>query len=195
MRIQAGQFKGRLLLPPPQNTQTRPITSRARKSLFDTLRPYLHEAVVLDMYSGTGTMGIEALSRGAASCIFAEKDRRVIERLKTNLRDLGVSEISTVWAGDIQITLRPRLAGLDQTLDVVFVDPPYIDTRRWDWQKAEASIFEPLATKLADDGLVVLRTPKKVAVPETLGGLTEFRVKTYGSMVITLLGKPDEPDA
>ena len=194
MRIQAGKFKGRVLLPPPRDAQTRPITGRARKSLFDTLAPWLDEAVVLDMYSGTGTMGFEALSRGAAHCIFAEKDRRVISRLKTNIRDCGVGEHATVWCGDIQVTLRPRVAGLDEMLDLVFVDPPYVDARRWDWQKAEASIFAPLAGKLADDGLVVLRTPKGVIVPQTLAGLTEFRTKTYGSMVVTLLGKPGEPD-
>ena len=195
MRILAGKFRGRLLLPPPQHTQTRPITGRAKKSLFDTLGPYLDQAVVLDLYSGTGTMGFEALSRGAAHCIFAEKDRKVIERLKTNIRDFGVSEITTVWSGDIQITLRPRLAGMGQTPDLIFLDPPYVDARRWDWEKAEANIFAPLADKLADDGLVALRTPKGVTVPQTLAGLTEFRTKTYGSMVVTLLGKPDVPDA
>ncbi|MDP7290485.1 MAG: 16S rRNA (guanine(966)-N(2))-methyltransferase RsmD [Phycisphaerae bacterium] len=195
MRILAGKFRGRLLLPPPQHAQTRPITGRAKKSLFDTLAPYLDEAVVLDMYSGTGTMGFEALSRGAGHCIFAEKDRKVIDRLKTNIRDFGVSDITTVWGGDIQITLRPRLARLDQTLDVVFVDPPYIDARRWDWQRAEMSIFAPLGDKLADDGLVALRTPKNVTVPETLAGLVAFRTKKYGSMIVTLLGKPEEQDA
>ena len=70
MRILAGRFKGRNLLPPSGGGQTRPITGRARKSLFDILAPHLQGALVLDLYCGTGTMGLEALSRGAAEVVF-----------------------------------------------------------------------------------------------------------------------------
>ncbi len=191
MRILAGKYKGRVLLPPPPQAQTRPITGRAKKSLFDTLGPYLDEAVVLDLYSGTGTMGIEALSRGAARCIFAEKDRNVVARLRRNIEACGAGDASDIWCGDIRMTLRPRLARLDRKFDIAFVDPPYADARRWDWAKAEANIFAPLADKLADDGLVVLRTPKGLEVPATVAGLTEMRTKKYGSMIITLLGRRD----
>ena len=187
MRILAGKYKGRVLLPPPPKAQTRPITGRAKKSLFDTLGPYLDEAVVLDLYSGTGTMGVEALSRGAVYCIFAEKDRNVVARLRRNIEACGAGGVSDVWCGDIRLMLRPRLAGLDRRLDIAFVDPPYADARRWDWPKAEASIFGPLADKLADDGLVVLRTPKGLELPTTIAGLTEMRTKKYGGMIITLL--------
>jgi 16S rRNA (guanine966-N2)-methyltransferase len=179
------------LLPPPPNAQTRPITGRAKKSLFDTLGPHLDEAVVLDLYSGTGTMGIEALSRGAAWCIFAEKDRNVVARLRRNIEACGAGEASDIWCGDIRSRLRPRLAGLDRTVDVAFVDPPYADARRWDWPRAEASIFVPLAEKLADDGLVVLRTPKGLELPASIAGLTEMRTKKYGGMIITLLAGQD----
>ena len=191
MRILAGKYKGRVLLPPPPNAQTRPITGRAKKSLFDTLGAYLDEAVVLDLYSGTGTMGIEALSRGAAWCVFAEMDRTVVARLRRNIEACGADGVSEVWCGNIHATLRPRLARLDRTVDVAFVDPPYADTRRWDWSKTEASLFAPLADKLADDGLIVLRTPKGLEVPTTVAGLTEMRAKQYGSMIITMLGRPN----
>ena len=192
MRILSGKYKGRVLLPPPKQAQTRPITGRAKKSLFDTLTPYLDEAFVIDLYSGTGTIGIEALSRGATHCIFAERDRGVIDRLKRNLQDCGAAEDSTIWSGDITITLRRRMAGLEQRPDLVFVDPPYVDTRHWNWDKAQADIFKPLANKLADDGLIVLRTPKGAEPPSGLAGLIEFRTKKYGGMIITLLAKPDE---
>ncbi|MBT3199501.1 MAG: 16S rRNA (guanine(966)-N(2))-methyltransferase RsmD [Phycisphaerales bacterium] len=190
MRILAGKYHGRVLLPPPKQAQTRPITGRAKKSVFDTLAPYLEGAFVVDLYSGTGTMGIEALSRGAEHCIFAEKDRGVVDRLNRNLQDFGAAGDSTVWVGDITITLRPRLTGIDQELDIVFVDPPYVDTRRWNWDKASANIFEPLAAKLSHDGLIVLRTPKGAEPPEGLGGLDVYRTKKYGSMLVTLLEIP-----
>ncbi len=190
MRILSGKYKGRVLLPPPKQAQTRPITSRAKKSLFDTLGPYLEDAVVMDLYSGTGTMGIEALSRGAKHCFFAEKDRGVVDRLKRNLQECGATADSTIWSGDITITLRPRMTGFDQALDVVFVDPPYVDTRRWNWDKAASNIFAPLAGVLAHDGLIVLRTPKGADPPEGLGGLAVYRTKKYGSMLVTLLENP-----
>ena len=190
MRILSGKYRGRDLLPPPKQAQTRPITGRAKKSLFDTLAPYLEDAIVLDLYSGTGTMGIEALSRGAAHCVFAERDRQVVDRLKRNLQAFGATAEGTVWCGDIRLTLRPRLAKFDRKIDVAFVDPPYIDTRRWDWDKAQADIFKPVAGALADDGLVVLRTPKGVKLPDTIAGLTEYRTKKYGSMIVTLLEIP-----
>lgn len=192
MRILSGKYRGRVLLPPPKQAQTRPITGRAKKSLFDTLAPYLEDAVVMDLYCGTGTMGIEALSRGAAHCTFAEKDRGVVDRLKRNLQDCGAAADSTIWSGDITVTLRPRLAALDQRPDIVFVDPPYVDTRRRDWDKAASSIFEPLAGKIADDGLIILRTPKGSQPPAALGGLAVYRTKKYGSMIVTLLEKPAE---
>ena len=85
MRILAGEYKGRKLLPPPGRAQTRPITGSVKKSLFDMLGVRLVDAIVVDLYCGTGTIGLEALSRGAARCYFAERDRAVLERLRRNI--------------------------------------------------------------------------------------------------------------
>jgi len=188
MRILSGKYRGRVLLPPPKQAQTRPITGRAKKSLFDTLGERMDDAVVLDLYSGTGTMGIEALSRGAAWCIFAEKDRKVVARLRRNIEAVGAGSVTDVWCGDIRSTLRGRLPGLDRRIDVAFVDPPYADARRWDWTRAQANIFAPLVDKLAGDGTIVLRTPKGLELPTDLAGLTVMRTKKYGGMIVTLLG-------
>jgi len=189
MRILVGRYKGRKLLPPPGKAQTRPITSRAKKSLFDTLGAYLDGSVVLDLYCGTGTMGLEALSRGAGRCIFAERDRRVVARLRRNISAFGAEDECEIWCGDIFANLRSRLTGLDESIDVAFVDPPYADVRRWDWRRAEAKIFTPLAEKLADDGLAVLRTPKELDPGDAIGPLVRIRTKKYGSMIVTLLGR------
>jgi 16S rRNA (guanine966-N2)-methyltransferase len=195
MRILAGKFRGRVLLPPPSKAQTRPITGRAKKSLFDTLGPYLDNAGVLDLYSGTGTMGLEAISRGAAWCIFAERDRSVVSRLRRNIEACQAGDLCDVWCGDIRTRLRPCLSALERKIDIAFVDPPYADARRWDWSKAEANIFRPLEAKLADDGLLVLRTPKGLEVPNAIAGLTEMKTKKYGSMIITLMARPDDEPA
>ena len=93
MRILAGSLKGREVLPPP-GMNTRPITSMVKKSLFDTLAPYLQDAVVADLYCGTGTMGIEAISRGAKQCYFADRDSGALSRLRKNIQTLGLDERS-----------------------------------------------------------------------------------------------------
>ena len=80
---------------------------------------------------------------------------------------------------------------LDVLVDVAMVDPPYSLVRRWDWQRAERTIFAPLASRLAADGLVVLRLPKRVPLPQALGGLMARRHRAYGEMTLDLLARPE----
>jgi len=199
MRIQAGLHKGRVLLSPPVGSVTRPITGMAKKSLFDTLADWMGEAVVVDLYCGTGSMGLEALSRGARRAAFAEMDRRVLDRLRRNIETMGVGEACTVWRGDATRGLARRLDELGEKIDLAFVDPPYADLRKWDWPTAERVLFEPLASHLASDGVVVLRMPDDAALPEsakqsggveglTLAGLACRKVKRFGDMVLAIMG-------
>ena len=190
IHILSGQYKGRKLLPPPASAQTRPITGLARKSLFGILRDRLDGASVADLYCGTGTLGLEALSNGAAVCCFGERDRKVLDRLRRNIETLGCGDCCTVWAGDVTHRLEARLAGLDRPLDVAFVDPPYAQSRRWDWSAVERTLLTPLEAHLAEEGLIVLRLETQVELPEALTGLAVQRVKEYGSMAIALLGRP-----
>ncbi|MFA6134838.1 MAG: RsmD family RNA methyltransferase [Phycisphaerae bacterium] len=187
MRILSGLYKGRILLSPPESATTRPITGLAKKSLFDTLGPYLVEATLADLYCGTGTMGIEALSRGASHCYFADMDRLVLERLKENLETLGAADRSTVWAGDIHARLAGWLEPLRAPIDIAFVDPPYEQARRWAWDEVAASIFHPLAAHMVDGGVMVLRVPADVQAPPRVGPFSSFRSKCYGEMTILLM--------
>jgi hypothetical protein len=100
MRIIAGEFRGRKLLPPPGDA-TRPVTDRVKQSLFDILTPLLDGARVYDCFSGTGSMGLECLSRGAAHATFFDADRGALAALKTNISTLHVEPRSTVIAGDL----------------------------------------------------------------------------------------------
>jgi 16S rRNA (guanine966-N2)-methyltransferase len=188
MHILAGEFKGRTLLSPPTASASRPITAAAKKSLFDILAPRLVDVAVVDLYCGTGTLGLEALSRGARRCFFADRDRRVLDRLRRNIQSLGVQDHCTVWSGNIPVRLAGWLEAMAGPVDVAFVDPPYADARRWSWPTAEVSIFAPLATRLAEEGWVVLRVPIDLHVPQQVGVLTIRRTKTYGDMKVVLLG-------
>ncbi len=185
MKIIAGQFKNRKLLSPPGKSITRPITGAVKKSLFDSLGARLDGATIVDLYCGTGTMGLEAISRGAERCFFAERDRSVISRLKRNIEMLQVGDACKVWPGDLARRLGGRLAAIGGAIDIVFVDPPYADSRRWDWDRVGREIFKPLGENLSADGLVILRTPNKVELPQTLGGLDLTRSRKYGDMVVS----------
>jgi 16S rRNA (guanine966-N2)-methyltransferase len=192
MWILAGKYKGRKLLSPPPGSSARPITGRVKKSLFDMLGGRVVGAAVVDLYCGTGSLGLEALSRGARRCAFAERDRRVLARLRRNIEAVGAAEACTVWEGDVTRGLLRRLGEVGEAVDVAFVDPPYAAARRWSWPAAAGKIFAPLAEHLAEDGVVALRLPREVAVPEALGCLVTRRRKRYGEMVLALLGREAE---
>jgi 16S rRNA (guanine(966)-N(2))-methyltransferase RsmD len=123
VRIIAGEFRGRRLLP-PADAATRPITDRAKQSLFDVLAPRLDEASVADVFAGTGSMGLESLSRGATSCVFYERHRPALERLRRNIDAVGVAERCKIETGDIY-----RMCDVP-AVDVAFLDPPYVHLRQ-----------------------------------------------------------------
>ncbi len=159
----------------------------AKKSLFDTLGARLAGAVVVDLYCGTGTMGLEAASRGAERIFFGEKDKAVISRLKRNIETLGISENCKIWPGDLTINLKKRLSQIGAQVDIAFVDPPYVHSRSWSWQRVQRQIFKPLAENLAPDGLVVVRLEKNVELPQGLAELELKDTRTYGNMAIVFL--------
>lgn len=188
MHIIAGQFKGRRLLSPPKGATTRPVTALARKSLFDALGDLVGGAAVVDLYCGTGTLGLEALSRGAASCRFADRDARVLQRLRRNIEAVGAADRCVVWRGDVVRCLRSWLARMAGAVDLAFVDPPYAAARHWSWPGAAATILSLLGERLSPPGRVVLRVPREVEVPPGAGGLALRRRKRHGGMAVVVLG-------
>lgn len=125
MRIIAGEFRHRKLLASPGLT-TRPITDRVKEILFERIQHELVERRVVDVFAGTGSLGLEALSRGAASVVFIESDRRAFDLLRQNVAALGVESRTLCWRTDaIKSSYHPK--GVDPFLpfDIVFYDPPY----------------------------------------------------------------------
>ncbi|MBV1822622.1 16S rRNA (guanine(966)-N(2))-methyltransferase RsmD [Komagataeibacter oboediens] len=128
MRIIAGDCRGRTLRAPPGQT-TRPTADRVRQALFDTLAhaPWagadiMRGARVMDGFAGTGALGLEALSRGAASAVFVERDRAALRTLRENVATCGMGDRAVVRAQDM-LRLPPR--GAATPVDMVFLDPPY----------------------------------------------------------------------
>jgi len=184
MRIIAGEFRGRRLLP-PAGEATRPITDRVKQSLFDILSPLLEGAVVYDCFAGTGSMGLECLSRGAASASFFEADRSALGLLRRNIEALGVRERSTVIDMDIfrWFSDRANLRNAGGKVDLVFLDPPYRFLRE------RADSLRQLATQIVPhlqcEGTVVFR--HDAADTLELPNLPAYDVRSYGSMTLELL--------
>ncbi len=122
MRIIAGTFRGRPLIS-ARDRSIRPTTDRAKQTIFDMLSARFDwtDARVLDLFSGSGSLGLEALSRGAAHATFVESARSSLDILERNIRTLGCDDRSTVYSADVFWYLRTT----HQTFDVVFADPPY----------------------------------------------------------------------
>lgn len=176
MRVVAGRFRGRPLKAPP-GLGTRPTADRVRESLFSILGP-LHDLRVLDLFAGTGALGIEALSRGAAHATFVERERRALGALHENLSTLSVgADEATVVAGDVLRHLRDAAARGD-AYDLVLLDPPYADAPRL--QPVLASALGPL---LGEGGRVVTESDRRSPLALDLGDVDERR---YGDTLIRI---------
>lgn len=122
MRVIAGIAKGRKLVA-PRGTTTRPVLDQVKEAIFNILFD-VSDLRVLDLFAGTGSVGIEALSRGSTHCTFVESDRAALDAIRTNIDRCGFSDITTILPFSVAIALKRRLHDEDP-FDLIFVDPPY----------------------------------------------------------------------
>lgn len=121
MRITGGFLKNQSLKT-PKGDKTRPTSEKLRQSVFNIAQAYVEDCLFLDLYAGSGAMGIEALSRGAKEATFIEKDRSALKALRENLNELDLSPLSTLLAGDVLLLLQ-KLKG--KSFNLIYIDPPY----------------------------------------------------------------------
>ena len=176
----AGTAGGRRIAAPP-GTHTRPTTDRVREAVFNALGSLgvVVGAEVVDLFAGSGALGIEALSRGAERATFVESDRRAADVVAANLDDLGLADRAAV-------VRRPVAAALDDlpdAIDLVLADPPYAFDG-WD------DLLGDLAPRLAPDAVVVAETDHPLDLPP---GWTKVRERTYGGTVVTF-ARREPPD-
>ena len=164
MRVIAGRFKGRRLKAPTWDG-LRPTSDKLRETLFNILAPRIEGARVFDGYAGTGAVGIEALSRGAAHVTFVEQDRRASALITANVAGCAGAPNYTIETGDVATQLRRHVA----VFDVIWLDPPY--------ENDSAEALAAAAAALAPGGLVVLEraTQRQPEVPASLARIRDVK--------------------
>ncbi|MCD4812505.1 16S rRNA (guanine(966)-N(2))-methyltransferase RsmD [bacterium] len=179
MRIIAGQYKGKILQS-PSGLDSRPTLTRIRESLFNILMPRFPGGDFLDMYAGTGSIGLEAVSRGAASVVLVEQDHVIVKTLEKNAGALQESRtVIHVRRNDAWLEAG-RLIAHHREFDIVFMDPPY--------QQSEIARWETgiqLGRLLKPDGRLILQHSRHLPVPEPWAGCKRLQTRFYGKTALS----------
>ena len=172
MRIIAGAFKGRRLA--PVKGRIRPTAAKVREAVFSILGPAVGGLRVLDLFAGTGALGIEALSRGAREAVFVEDHPEALKGLRRNLDDLGLLGRTTVWPLPVSAALK-KVAGRGEGFGLAFLDPPY------GGGEAVAALSALASLNLLPPGArVVVEHSRREDLPEACGPLRRLEVRRYG---------------
>lgn len=180
MRVITGTARGRRLETLP-GEETRPTGERVKEGLFSAIQFEIEGRRVLDLFAGSGQLGIEALSRGAAGCVFVDRNREAVEIIRRNLKAAGLAQNTQVLCLDAEAyLLRPG-----DRFDLVFLDPPY-----------DSGLQEGMLGKVAplvnDGGAVICESDASLTLPEAVEGLTLSRTYRYGRVALWLYRKRND---
>lgn len=176
MRIIAGEFKGRRL-ETPEDDQIRPTTDKVKEAMFSIILPWLSGGVCADLFSGTGNLGLEAISRGAAKCYFADNSRKSVSIIRRNIEYCRAGDRAILFPGDYMRALER----IDEKVDVFLLDPPY-----------ESGYYESCFDKikelelLAEDGVIVAEHRSDLTMPEELAGFIKIKERKYGNVILSV---------
>ncbi len=186
MRIISGIYRGRKITA-PKNEMIRPTSDKVKEAVFNMIAPFIIDAVVCDLFSGTGNLGLESLSQGAKKCYFCDSNAESIRIIKSNIEKFDASEQSIVLRGDFENSLKK----LEQQIDVFFVDPPYEKTAYY-----VTSIAEILGRNLLSDcGIIVFEHESKYNLHEIITSsileknnqkVEMIKQKKYGRIMISI---------
>jgi len=177
LRITGGRYRNRQLRT-PKGKNTRPTAGSFREALFNICRSFIDDADVLDLFAGSGAVGLEALSRGARSVVFCDKDRMALRCLRENVETLGVKDAVEVCPGDANKLVR-YLAQSDRQFDLIYIDPPY--------RFQVDALLQLIAEEglLATEGVLFVERGKGEASPsEEIPPWTLIKIRDMGSSVL-----------
>jgi 16S rRNA (guanine966-N2)-methyltransferase len=191
MRIVSGSARGRRLKAPPNNAKTRPMADKIKEALFSSLASFgVKPERVLDLYAGSGGVGIEALSRGAEWCDFVDQDRVAVQTIRENLTNTGFEDVGKVHLTSIQAFV----TGVREPYDFVILDPPYADPAILDtleWLSRSPAVM--------DGTIVVIGHWPRLELPDEIGQLSKLRGRCHGDSCFaifdTLIPDAESDDA
>ncbi|OTP12031.1 RsmD family RNA methyltransferase [Enterococcus sp. 10A9_DIV0425] len=185
MRVISGNYGGRRLKS-LTGSNTRPTTDKVKESIFNMIGPYFDEESVLDLYSGSGGLAIEAVSRGCSHAVCVEKSYQAFKVIKENIEITKEVEKFTLLKLDADKAIE-QLALENQRFDYVFLDPPYAKQKIISQieRMEDLQLFNPLA-------VIVCETDKTVELPESIGTFQQTRRQTYGITAVTIFRKEEE---
>ncbi len=175
MRVIAGSAKG-VQLQVEKDVSARPYLEKTRGAIFNSLCAVITGARVLDLYAGSGAVGIEALSRGADSCVFVEVERRSVHAIRSNLGRSKLTEYAKIFEGRVE----SFLACAASEFDLVFVDPPFVDMPDWKGADNVREIMAGICRVLAPDGRIIFRFEHQKIDPPLWEGVTLFKDRRHG---------------
>lgn len=182
MRVITGLARGRRLKTLPGN-DVRPTSDRVKEGLFSSLQFDIEGRRFLDLFAGSGQMGLEALSRGCASCVFVDASKEALKVIKENVSACRFEDKSRIVNGDAL----SFLATYSGTFDIAFLDPPY---------KADLLLkaLNGVTKIMSDYGSIICEHPFDVALPDSVNGFNAVKVYTYGKIKLTVFKKESEDE-
>lgn len=179
MRVISGDKKGLPLKAVP-GTNTRPTTDKVKESIFNMIGPYFDGGTAVDLFAGSGNLGIESLSRGIDLCIFIEKDQKAIQTINENLKKCRLEESSEIYRIDASRAVK-AFEKRQLKIDLLFVDPPYNKTAFYDLAEKIVEVG-----CMSDTGIIVCEHDKTVDLATDFGPFTLARRETYGGTIISI---------
>ncbi|MBQ2795419.1 MAG: 16S rRNA (guanine(966)-N(2))-methyltransferase RsmD [Oscillospiraceae bacterium] len=175
MRVITGSAKGKRLVTPEGREVTRPTGEKVKEGIFSSIQFLIEGADVLDLFAGSGQLGIEALSRGARSCVFVDSAKVAQKCITDNLKNCGFTDIAKLKTGDALMYLSSAF----ERFDIAFLDPPYA--------AEQLPVVLPALSKVMRPGGVVLcETAKNIDLPEEIGKLVKAKEYRYGSTKVLM---------
>jgi 16S rRNA (guanine966-N2)-methyltransferase len=181
MRVIGGSKRGFKLTSPP-GIRVRPTADRVKEAMFNVLTPHIEGAIVLDLFAGTGALGIEALSRGATKAVFVDNHPRSVAIIRHNLAHCGFTEMGIVIRHDALSFLRQFADKITEPFNLVFMDPPYA------WGKTDELLHLIGPFVLAPAGLVIVEHAFGENLPSVIGQLAQTDCRRYGDSELVFYG-------
>lgn len=169
MRVIAGKYRGKNLIAPKDNS-IRPTTDRIKEDLFNILMPYIPESLFWDMFSGSGSVGIEAVSRGAKSALLTDNSIKSINLIKANVEKVGIKDEIIIRKTSVEKYIFEN----KEKFDIIFADPPY----KYEGLKDLIRLIDK-SDILNDDGVFILEHDKNIEFADEMCNLQKFKTKTY----------------